>query len=483
MAKEFIVAIGLGSSKITGIAGKKNTDGSISVLAVVREDSSSCIRKGVVYNIDKTAQCLTNIISRLRTSLGTEISQVYVGLGGQSVRGIKNVIGKNLPPETIVTQAMVNELMDANRAMTYPDAKILDAIIQEFRVDTQLQLDPVGIQASRLEANFLNILCRRSFYNSLKRCFDMAGIAIADTFLSAVTLADSVLTENERRSGCLLVDLGAETTTVALYYRDILRHLSVIPLGSNNITKDIESLQIDENEAERMKLKFASAYTDSADIDKSLHLRVNDDRSIDSTLFIEIVEARLEEIIENVWFQVPTEYTDKILGGIVLTGGGSNMPNIETAFRRKTHIDKVRVAKFVSFNVTVANSKVTLPRDATMNTVLSLVAAGNMNCAGGDVNNTLFNPEGEPTQSQRAPGSMMQSGRTVQKNSADEDEERRRKEDEERKRKEEEAELKRIEEEEAELKRKEEERKRNSWFNKTMRKTKDFFHKMVEPEN
>ena len=131
MPKEFIVAIELGSSKMTGIAGKKNMDGSISVLAIVREDSTSCIRKGVVYNIDKTVICITNIIKKLETTLKTKIEKVYVGVGGQSIRSVKNVIVKELPAGTIVTQEIINELMDANRSMTYPDLEILDAAIQE----------------------------------------------------------------------------------------------------------------------------------------------------------------------------------------------------------------------------------------------------------------------------------------------------------------------------------------------------------------
>ena len=114
-AKEFIVAIELGSSKITGVAGRKNLDGSISVLAVAKEDSTACIRKGVIYNIDKTGACLTNIVNKLKAALKMEIAHVYVGVGGQSIRSVKNVILKDLPEETTITQKMVNELMDTNR--------------------------------------------------------------------------------------------------------------------------------------------------------------------------------------------------------------------------------------------------------------------------------------------------------------------------------------------------------------------------------
>lgn len=389
MAKEFIVAIELGSSKITGIAGKKNLDGSVSILAVAQEDSTACIRKGVVYNIDKTVQCLTNIVKKLETTLKTKVAHVYVGVGGQSIKSVRNVIIKDLPEETIVTQEMVNELMDANRNMVYPDQEILDAATQEYKVDNQYQLDPVGIQCSRLEGNFLNILWRKAFYRNLNKCFDNAGIAIAEMYLAPLALADSVLTETEKRTGCVLIDLGDNTTTVSVYYKNILRHLAVIPLGGNNITKDITSLQMEEQDAENMKLKHASAFTDNSDIDNTLTLPIDQDRQVESRKFIEIVEGRLEEIIENAWFQVPNEYINKLLGGLILTGGGSNMPNIERAFRNHTHIDKIRIAKFVTETINSNNPEITA-HDGKMNTVLGLLEKGDMNCAGEDITNDLF---------------------------------------------------------------------------------------------
>ena len=391
MPKEFIVAIELGSSKMTGIAGKKNLDGSIQVLACVKEDSSSCIRKGVVYNIDKTAQCLTSIISRLEKQLKTGITQVYVGVGGQSIRSIRNLISKDLPDGTQVTQDMVIELMDSNRNMKYPDQEILDAAVQEYKVDSQYQLDPVGIQCSRIEGNFLNILQRKAFYKNLNKCFETAEINVAEMYLAPLALADSVLTEAERRSGCALVDLGADTTTVSVYSKNVLRHLAVIPLGANNITKDIASLQMEESDAEKMKLKYASAFTDNNDIDNNMKYSIDQDRQVEVRKFIEIVEGRLEEIIANVWCQIPEEYCDKLLGGVILTGGGANLKDIEKAFQNYTHIDKIRIAKFVTQTITSSIADINA-HDGMMNTVLGLLAKGDINCAGSDLdyNNDLF---------------------------------------------------------------------------------------------
>ena len=482
MAKEFIVAIELGSTNIIGVAGKKNIDGSISILSVIKEDSTSCINKGVVYNIDKTVQCLTNIIKRLETSLKAKVAQVYVGVGGQSIRSVKNTLIKELPLDTVVTLDMVNELMDENRNMTYPAQEVLDAITQEYKVDAQYQLDPVGIQCTRLEANLLNILWKKSFYRNLNKCFDNAGIAIAEMYLAPLALADSVLTDVEKRVGCVLVDLGAETTTVSVYYRNILRHLAVIPLGGNNITIDIASLQMDDENAEKIKLKYASAYTDSKDIDENLKYSIDEDRQVDSKTFIEIVEARLEEIIKNVWYQVPSEYTDKLLGGFIITGGVSNMKNIEKAFKQHTGVDKIRIANFVQETINSNIPEITA-HDATMNTVLGLIAKGDMNCAGDELTSDLFakenNTEATSTlvEAPKAPRSITETqGRGVVPTEA---EKQKAEEEARRKREEEEAEQKAREEEERRL---EEEKRKNSPLNKLFRKTKNFFEQIMKEE-
>ena len=487
-AKEFIVAIELGSSKVTGIAGQKNLDGSIQILAVVKEASSAFIRKGVVYNIDKTAQCLTSIIKKLETQLKTEIRQVYVGIGGQSIRSVRNVISKDLPNESIVTQEMVIELMDANRNMTYPDQEILDAAVQEYKVGSQFQIDPVGIQATRLEGNFLNILERKAFYKNLNKCFETADINIAEMYLAPLALADSVLTEAEKRSGCALVDLGADTTTVSVYSKNILRHLAVIPLGSNNITKDIATLQMEESDAERMKLKYAAAYTDNNDIDNDLKYSIDPERQIESRKFIEIVEGRLEEIIENVWYQIPSEFYDKLLGGIILTGGGSNLKNIEKAFNNHTHVDKIRIAKFVTQSI-ISNHEAIKTHDGTMNTVLGLLAKGDINCAGSavDLNGDLFSTPKQPTATGIDPRSPRTAGEipagvvlTAAEKKAAEAE---KKAAEELKRRQEEEEERKKSEEEARIKAEQERiRKENSFWNKAIKGIKKFGKQIVEEE-
>ena len=477
MAKEFIIAIELGSSEIRGVAGKKNQDGSISILAVAQEDSSGCIHKGVIYKLDRTVQCLQAIISKLETSLKSKIAHVYVGVGGQSIRSVKNIITKELVPGTVVSQDLINEMMDANHAMPYPDMEIMDAFTQEYKVDNQYQLDPVGIQCATLEGNFLNILWRQKFYSLLNKCFKDAGIHIIEMYLAPLALADSVLTESERRSGCMLVDIGADTTTISVYYKNILRHMAVIPLGGSNITKDIASLQIEEEQAEELKLKYGTAYSDHGTADGDQEITLDDDRKVTRRRLAEIIEARMEEIIRNAWYQMPTEYTEKMLGGIILTGGGSNMSNIIEAFRKFTPIQKVRIAKFVSHSINASQPEITA-HDGRMNTLLSLLSRGDENCAGPEIGNADLFTDNNPTPNgtSRPPRDISEiTGTGI----VPTEEERQRAAEIARKEAEEKA-RKEAEEEERRRKEEEEARKReNSLGKKMTNKIKSFFHQII----
>ena len=320
----------------------------------------------------------------------------------------------------------------------------------------------------------------------------MADVAIAEMYLAPLALADSVLTDAEKRSGCALVDLGADTTTVSVYYKNILRHLAVIPLGSNNITKDIASLQMEESQAEEMKLKYANAWTDNSEIDNSLMLNIDGDRTVESRKFIEIVEGRVEEIIENVWFQVPSEYADRLLGGIILTGGGSNLRSIETAFRNRTHVEKIRIARFVQQSIQSKDPLIT-SQNAMMNTVLGLLAKGDINCAGPEINGDLF---GNNTGNQ--PGGTQNAAQSREPRKANEiepgvvlTEAEKQKAEEERRRQEELAEAERQREIEENLRRQreleeEEQRKRkeNSGVKKMGKRLSKFIKGLIsEPED
>ena len=222
---EFIAAIELGSSKITGVAGRKNSDGSMQVLAYAKEDSSSFIRKGVIYNLNKTAQSLTSIINRLEGDLKESIAKVYVGISGQSLRTVRNVVSRDLKEETLISQELVDAICDENLEIPLIDMDILDVAPQEFKIDNFLPDTPVGVLGNHIEGRFLNIVARASIKNNLERCFEQAKIKIADLLIAPLVTANAVLSESERRSGCALVDFGADTTTISVYKGLSLIHI------------------------------------------------------------------------------------------------------------------------------------------------------------------------------------------------------------------------------------------------------------------
>ena len=379
-ASDFIVAIELGSTEITGIAGKKNADGSMNILAYSSERSADCIKKGVIYNLDKTTQKLTSVIKDLENKLQAGIKKVYIGVGGLSLRSIKNTENRQLGEDTRISQAIIDSMMENNLEIPLLDYEVLAVEPQEYKIGNNLLTEPVGTTANSIEGNYLNIIARPSVKQNIRQCLSHTGYEIAGFTISPMATADAVLTTNEKRSGCALIDFGADTTTVSVYKNNILRHVCVIPLGGNNITKDITSKQIEEDEAEQIKLRYASAYTEYKEGEE-----VQDsDLSIDGKVVIksrtleDIVEARVNEILNNVFNQIKlSNYSDTLMAGIIVTGGVANMPNIDKAITNITKIDKVRVALAGDTNV-VGN--IVIPKNGKLNTIIGILMSGEENC-------------------------------------------------------------------------------------------------------
>ena len=461
---EFIAAIELGSSKVTGIAGRKNSDGSMQVLAYAKEDSSSFIRKGIIYNLDKTAQSLTSIINKLEGDLKNSIAKVYVGIGGQSLRTVRNVVSRDLNEETIISQELVDAICDENLEIPLVDMDILDVAPQEYKIGNNLQADPVGVAGSHIEGRFLNIVARASIKKNLERCFEQAKIEIADLLISPLVTANAVLSESERRSGCALIDFGADTTTISVYKNNILRFLTVLPLGGNSITRDMTSMQMEEEEAERLKITFGNVMYEEEESEEAATCQLEDgSRTVELQALNNIIEARAEEIITNVWNQIQLSgYDDKLLSGIIITGGAANLKNLDTMFRKRTKIEKIRTAR--SIRNTIHTDSDLIKKDGTQNTLFGLLFEGKENCCLIEAR-----PVTPPQPVITEPVNMFEEDEALKEQEAaareakkKKDEEDKRRRDEDRRRKEEEKRKK----EEARKKKKE----GPSWFEKTFNK-------------
>ena len=379
--KDIIIAVELASTAIRAIAGKREPDGSMQVLAFAQEESPNTIRKGIIDNIDKTTQALTRVVAKLNEKLGVKVNSVYVGLGGQSLRSVHNRVLLQFDGLELLSHKTIDKMCDTNSGVVYPNAEIKEVVPQEFTIGSRSVVDPVGMQAEMIEANFINIIARNTLEENIRKCINAAGLEVQEILISPLCQANTLLTPNEKRSGCALVDMGADTTTVSVYVNNILRHLCVIPLGGSNVTSDITSLKVEAEEAEELKKKYGTAFRPDNEDKTGQKISLSFDRTEDEDKLQEIVEARYEEIVANVWHHI-SPYKDKMLSGIVLTGGAARIPDLPQAFARQTGGElNLRIAKGLPENVTISFG-VQVGEPDRLYTLYALLLEGKENCVG-----------------------------------------------------------------------------------------------------
>ncbi|MGL4293653.1 MAG: cell division protein FtsA [Bacteroidales bacterium] len=380
---EFIAAVDLGTSKIVGIVGKKKADGSLSIHAIEKEDSDSCIKRGCIQNVDETASKVKRLITKLENRARCKIGKIYVGLGGQSLQSIDHKVSRQLNEETPITDQIISSLKEVSMQMPVGNKEILQIVPSEYQVDGKRVGQPVGVYGSEIEATHKIILGRPVLKKNLNRVLEKIQIPLAGYILSPLASA-SVLSEPEKSLGCVLVDFGAATTTVSIYKDGLLRHLAVIPLGGNTITKDIASLQLLENEAEKVKIYFGNA---APEIDESENKVIKhaasvsiDSPEIQIRTLHQVVLCRAEEIIENISNQLRIAgYDSKQLSvGFILTGGASNMKGLAALLKKKTDME----VKIGSFQRPLASAQYAeIGKDTAYSVLLGLLLRGENNCS------------------------------------------------------------------------------------------------------
>lgn len=379
--KDIIVAVELASTAIRAIAGRRETDGTVQILAVVQEESANAIHKGIVDNIDKTTQAIRSVVKQLNDKLGIYTKRIYVGLAGQSLRSKKNPVVRQFEEKTQISPQIVDEMKDSNLAIDYPESEILDVIPQEYRINNRQVADPVGMQGDSIEANFLNVVARTSLKENIEKCVHDAGFELAELLISPICLADALLPESEKASGVALADMGAETTTVCVYDRGILRHLAVIPLGGDNITADITRQNIETHEAEMLKRKYGTTYRNEPATEAVNSISLSHSRKIDELTLQEIIEARYEELFLNISHQVDGR-SERLLSGYVFTGGAARVKDLVQGFSKQAHTDKlVRVAEGMPEGIKAAPG-VTIDEPDTLYTLMALLRRGDQPCVG-----------------------------------------------------------------------------------------------------
>lgn len=380
---DFIAAIDLGTSRIVGMVGKKNEYGVLSIIAYEVENSASCIRRGCVYNVEETANKIKRLVLKLENKLqGTKIAKVYVGIGGQSLRSINHTVPRVLGTEGVVTDEIIQSLY-AECLNYHPDMlDVLAAVSPAYFLDNKPEANPVGIPCTRIEVKYKLIVGRpslkRHIINSIS---ERAQIKIAGIIVSPLALGDAVLNDDERDLGCALIGFGAGVTSLTVYKGGKLVHLSVIPMGSNLITRDITSLHLPESEAERVKQTYGSAMMDQ-DNDQSIQVSMADGhgmREIKLSELNNVVEARMGEILENVYARMESIGLEGSLGaGIIITGGGAALKSLPEVIRKRMKME-VRYSATRRGIVASGDLEAGNPSYAV---AVGLVMHGTENCAG-----------------------------------------------------------------------------------------------------
>ena len=382
MEDKVIVAIELGSSKISGVAGQIMTDGSLKVLAYAGVPSSSCIRHGAVYNLDKTANAIAEVVERLNSILSTNIEKVYVGYNAKGLKSIISKVEHQFEEETVVSQEVIDDMFQQCSEIEYDGYVNLFQESQEYVVDNKrgTETDPIGVACRSLGGSYLNILLKKQVADYIAQCFMMAQVEIVDGYVAPMAQADAILTDDDRQQGCVLVDYGADTTTVSVYKNGMLRYLRVIPLGSALITRDLATiLKIEPEQAEQLKCTYGLCNLIGSQ-DASETIVVNDNKVLLKDIG-DIIEARNEEIIRNVCAQIKASgYGEVLYAGIVLTGGGSQLRQLDQVFvKLMPSMRRPRVVTEPACGVTWVEPS-WKRGDGSQLALLSVMAKGDENC-------------------------------------------------------------------------------------------------------
>ena len=379
MKDKIVVGLDIGSTKICALVGRKDQFGKIEILGMGKAPSEG-VTRGVVINIDKTVTAISEAIDEAERTSGIDIRIVNVGIAGQHIKSLKqNGSITRDSAENEITRNDVNRLInDMYRIVTPPGNEIIHVMPQDYTVDFETGIkEPIGMSGIKLEADFNIITAQTSAINNINRCVKRTGLEIENLILEPIASSLSVLTDEEREAGVVLVDIGGGTSDVAIFYENIIRHTAVIPFGGDIITSDIkEGCRIMTGQAEKLKVKFGKAIAEKANVNEFVSipgLRGRSPKEISVRNLAHIIEARMQEIIESVHQEIiKSGYLNKLVGGIVITGGGSQLRNCKQLFEFMTGMD----ARVGYPNEYLGKTKVEAAKSPMYATTIGLVMAG-----------------------------------------------------------------------------------------------------------
>jgi len=344
---QFVAAIDVGTTKIVTLLGKRNENKKLEIVGFSRSDSKG-IRRGEVLNPEEASNVVRKTVLDLQQRTGIVFSEVFVGIAGQHIRVLKsrNYINRDSYEESINIHDVEHLIRDANNIALDEGKIIIDILPQSFIVDNETDIfNPIGMLGKRLEANFNIVVGNLDSIKRIRKCITQAGLVFKEVFLEPLASADAVLFDEEREAGVALVDIGGGTTDVAVFHDNVLRHSAVIPYGGYVVTKDIkDACGLSDRVAEELKLQFGVALSDAAEENKVIvipsKIPGREPKEISMRNLANIIQARMEEIIDGILFQIENSgCADKLGCGIVITGGGAMLKYLKELVRFRTGMD------------------------------------------------------------------------------------------------------------------------------------------------
>jgi cell division protein FtsA len=336
MESEYIVGLDIGTTKIACIVGTRNEFGKIDILGYGKTESIG-VKRGVVANIENTVQSIRKAVQMAEEKSKVEIKYVNVGIAGQHIKSHQHrgSIIRDDEDQEITMEEIDNLTQHMYKLSMAPGEEIIDVIPQDYIIDNESGIrEPVGMLGNTLEANFHIIIGQTAAAKNIYKCIKKAGLEMVNLILEPIASAEAVLSEEEKEAGVVLVDIGGGTTDLAIFQDNIIRHSAVIPFGGDIVTEDVkEGCTIIKKHAEELKVKFGSALASENRDDEVVAipgLRGRPPKEITLKNLASIIQARMEEIIEQVYFEIKNSgFEKKLIAGIVLTGGGSQLKHID----------------------------------------------------------------------------------------------------------------------------------------------------------
>ncbi|MCF1190833.1 cell division protein FtsA [Mangrovimonas sp. AS39] len=349
MENNIAIGLDIGTTKIVAMIGRKNEYGKVEILGIGKSKSLG-VHRGVVNNITQTIQSIQAAVQEAEAAADIKIEDVTVGIAGQHIRSLQHSDYITRPnSELVIDEEDIEQLINqVHKLVMLPGEEIIHVLPQEYKVDGQAEIkEPIGMYGGRLEANFHVVVGQVSSIRNIGRCVKSAGLNLEGITLEPLASANAVLSQEEKEAGVALIDIGGGTTDLAVFKDGIIRHTAVIPFGGNVITEDIkEGCSIIEKQAELLKIKFGSAWpgeNKDNEIVSIPGLRGREPKEITLKNLSKIIHARVVEIIEQVYLEIKNygheEQKKKLIAGIVLTGGGSQLKHLKQLVEYITGMD------------------------------------------------------------------------------------------------------------------------------------------------